>query len=88
MSATFVPLVPGVATAPNLSAPTRLKPIPSTSAPFEVANPAKQKPEASSLAPHVPHGQPKVTLERQGELITHIRLECPCGQVTELKCEY
>jgi hypothetical protein len=91
MSAAFVPLVPGVSTMPNLATPTRLKPI-SAQAPavFEPATPAKLKPEPSAPAPvpHVVHGPPKITLERQGDLITHIRIECSCGQVTELKCEY
>jgi hypothetical protein len=31
---------------------------------------------------------PKVTLQRQGDLVTSIRVECPCGQVIELNCVY
>ncbi|MGD1085786.1 MAG: hypothetical protein ABSA47_13700 [Verrucomicrobiota bacterium] len=31
---------------------------------------------------------PKVTLQRQGDTVTSIRVECPCGQVIELKCVY
>ncbi len=34
------------------------------------------------------HGQAAVTLQRDGDRITGIRLECACGQVTELRCEY
>jgi hypothetical protein len=53
---------------------------------------ANLKPEATTpapaAAPHVQHGPPKVTLEKQGDTITHIRIECSCGQITELKCEY
>jgi hypothetical protein len=94
MSAAFIPLVPGAPASNHTSFITRVKPIPA-SAPafFEPVTPAKLKPEsmaalAPTPAPHVPHGPPKVTLERQGEVITHIRIECSCGQVTELKCEY
>lgn len=94
MSAAFVPLVPGAQTGSISSTPTRLKPI--SAAPpavFQAADPANlRKPEpapnATSTTPHISHGPPKVTLERQGDLITHIRIECSCGQVTELKCEY
>ena len=33
-------------------------------------------------------GKPVVTLQREGERITGIRVECVCGQVFELACSY
>jgi len=33
-------------------------------------------------------GQPSVTLQRQGEVVSAIRIECGCGQVIELACAY
>jgi hypothetical protein len=33
-------------------------------------------------------GRPSVTLQRQGEVVTGIRVECGCGQVIELACTY
>jgi hypothetical protein len=33
-------------------------------------------------------GRPSVTLERQGEVVSSIRIECACGQVIELACAY
>jgi hypothetical protein len=33
-------------------------------------------------------GQPKLTLQRQGDAVSVIRVECGCGQVIELKCVY
>ena len=33
-------------------------------------------------------GQPAVTLQRESERITGIRVECACGQVIELACSY
>jgi hypothetical protein len=33
-------------------------------------------------------GKPVVTLQREGERITSIRVECICGQVIELTCSY
>ena len=31
---------------------------------------------------------PKVTLQRQGEVVSAIRIQCSCGQVIELICVY
>jgi hypothetical protein len=33
-------------------------------------------------------GQPSVSLQRQGEVVSGIRIECGCGQVIELACAY
>ena len=33
-------------------------------------------------------GAPVVTLQREGEKVTGIRVECACGQVIELACAY
>ena len=35
-----------------------------------------------------PAGKPIVTLQREGERIAGIRIECGCGQVIELACSY
>jgi hypothetical protein len=32
--------------------------------------------------------QPTLTLQRQGEIVSAIRIECGCGQVIELACSY
>jgi hypothetical protein len=41
-------------------------------------------------APHCASGTllPAVTLEREGDRVTHIRIHCTCGQVVELECAY
>jgi hypothetical protein len=31
---------------------------------------------------------PKVTLQKQGDVVSSIRIECACGQVIELACAY
>mgnify|MGYP003351691884 CR=1 FL=1 len=79
MTLAFVPLIPGALAKGENAGPTRLKPL---STNFEPTK-AKAEPEPA----HV-HREPKITLERQGETITHIRVECGCGQVIELKCDY
>jgi hypothetical protein len=84
MTAAFVPLVPGALRLGNSSAATRLK----TSASFAPTTSASLKPEEPAQKIHADHAEPKITLERQGEIITHIRVQCGCGKVIELKCEY
>jgi hypothetical protein len=45
-------------------------------------------------APHCTHSPagsptaPTVTLQKDGDRVTHIRIECTCGQVVELECAY
>ncbi len=33
-------------------------------------------------------GPPSITLQRQGEVVSGIRIECSCGQIIELACVY
>ena len=33
-------------------------------------------------------GKPVVTLQRDGDRVTAIRIECVCGQIIELACSY
>lgn len=39
-------------------------------------------------APPVVPPEPVVTLVRDGEKITHITIQCRCGEVIELACAY
>jgi len=39
-------------------------------------------------AAHGAHGEPKVTLQREGNRVTGIHIQCSCGQVMELACVY
>ncbi|HEX4120249.1 MAG TPA: hypothetical protein VH619_06525 [Verrucomicrobiae bacterium] len=38
--------------------------------------------------PHQSCAAPAVTVQRQGDIISGIRVECGCGQVIELACSY
>jgi len=33
-------------------------------------------------------GEPRVTVQRDGDRITHLRIQCSCGQVIDLACVY
>jgi hypothetical protein len=80
MTPAFVPLLPG--SLQTAEASQVLKPLTPASPQFQTA-PALEKIEA-----HKAHAEPKITLERDGDVITHIRVQCGCGQVIELKCSY
>ena len=55
---------------------------PLTAAGVERSRPAKEPDHPVSGPP------PQVTLQRDGERVTQIRIQCGCGQVIELDCEY
>lgn len=52
--------------------------------------PATSPPSFAAMAPHAGqnHGAPKITFQKDGERITQIRVQCPCGQIIELNCVY
>jgi hypothetical protein len=33
-------------------------------------------------------GEPRVTVQREGDRVTHLRIQCTCGQIMELACVY
>ena len=85
MNAGFVPLtvsmraaVPGSATPGKAASPspgaTRFRPLAAPGAPTQ--------------PPHPAIGEPKLTVEREGDRVTRILIQCPCGHVIELACEY
>ena len=88
-SEAFVPFGPGtLASARTSGDATNLKVMPKDSAtqafsPLQTSPGAHQHGAGGSAA-----GQPTLTLQRDGDKITGIRVECACGQVIELACSY
>jgi hypothetical protein len=90
MSDTFVPMAP----AGIFASGSDFTPLPSRPAPFAAgrAVPAPNGHATPALAAqsgpahHCPPA--KVTLQRQGDVVTSIRIQCSCGQVIELSCVY
>ncbi len=85
----FVPFGPGTGGLPkNPGTPPNLKVIPAASG-AEAFSPLH-----AGTANH-PHGTTngtgaasRITLQKDGERITSIRIECSCGEVIELGCHY
>jgi hypothetical protein len=76
MNQGFVPLSLSAAASQN-----KLPAEPTASTPFRpLFTPAPPAPAASS--------EPKLTLKREAGRITTIKIQCSCGQVIELACDY
>jgi hypothetical protein len=83
MSSDFVPLSRGAAPAGAPDFRVRVVGTPAAAPAFVAAH------EGKCQSQKAPGGaEPQVTLEREGDRITAIRIECSCGQVVVLNCVY
>lgn len=82
MSDTFVPLMAAPVSAGD-TALFQLKVLPQAQAQSEPVSQGGAREQ-----PAKPCGRPSVTLQREGEAVSGIRIECACGQVIELECVY
>jgi hypothetical protein len=81
----FVPMQPAPASAgANGFVPLHVKSFASAAG---KAGPGSSGAAAASHSP-VNCGPPKVTLQRQGDVVSGVRIQCGCGQVIELSCVY
>ncbi len=83
----FVPFGPG--TLAGRAGAANLKVVPAGADGFSPFQPGAGGPVHGAAGGHV-HGtgQPTVTLQREGDKVVGIRVECGCGQVIELACAY
>jgi len=80
---TFVPLMPPAsARRPAAFAALNLSGLPQPA-----ADSSKPVPATTAALP-APCSKPTVTLQRNGDLVTGIRVQCACGQVVDLSCVY
>jgi hypothetical protein len=90
MSDTFIPMRPAVL----YGAGNEFTPLPSRLAPSAAVKAVPADAGHAAPAPATPPAPaqncapPKVTLQRQGDVVSSIRIQCGCGQVIELKCVY
>ena len=76
MSEAFVPLSPATLSRKEQPAATGS------------AQPAPAGNETPGAHPAGSCAHPAVTLQRNGDVVTAIRVQCGCGQVIELNCTY
>ena len=81
MSDVFTPLTPAsLAPGGAASLAGSFKPLPSAAS-ISAATPA-------TAAPGNCAAKPAVTLQRKGNVVTSIRVQCSCGQVLDINCQY
>jgi hypothetical protein len=88
MTSKFVPLLP---TAPASAGPGRAVDSAAVSAAFVALASSPAPSSGAQNCAHAPtqsSARPVVTLQRDGDRVTHVRIDCACGQVIELACEY
>jgi hypothetical protein len=84
MPADFIPLVPN-RPASNSTAEFKVRILPSSSpSPASVDKPLPASHVHAGKAP----AEPTVTLQKEGDQITGIRIQCSCGQIINLSCQY
>ena len=81
MSADFVPLLSRIAARLEQSKTDG-------SVPFTASSPAAVALEERVITPVVHKKEVKVDVKRDGGTVRQIRVECSCGEVIELTCEY
>jgi D-serine deaminase-like pyridoxal phosphate-dependent protein len=77
----FTPLTPAAITSgggTTIASSSAFKPLP---APTAAAG-------ATSAAPGACAAKPAITLQRKGNTVTSIRVQCGCGQVIDINCQY
>ena len=90
MSTAFVPFsAQSISNGPAKNGFQQLKATPVSSAVPMVAKESSVAvpPAAAAMVPHQ-HAAPQVTLQREGDKVTGIRVDCGCGQVMLLDCVY
>jgi hypothetical protein len=84
MSGSFQPLSGRLGPArEGANSSFRLKVVPQAAAPAPAAA-AGQPPQPAPACAH----EPSITVDREGERIKTIRIQCTCGKVIELGCVY
>lgn len=85
----FLPLTPVSAAASGRE--FRVTVVPQSAAPAAFKDLAQTAPQSAGSAPAAGGArscEPRVSLERDGDRIANIRIQCSCGQVMELACVY
>jgi hypothetical protein len=82
----FVPLKPAAVVQPAPFSAFEVKVMPQGAAvaafqPLQT-KPADQPPVSESCT------QPVITLQRDGDIVSRIRIQCGCGRIVDLDCSY
>jgi hypothetical protein len=84
MSESFTPLTPAVLASGGKFTAASAAPATPASAAFQPL----MAPGNASAKPGNCTAKPSVILLRKGNVVTSIRIQCACGQLIELNCQY
>lgn len=87
MAGEFVPFLSAVKPASGAGNTAQFRPIATASTPASSGNTAFLAKKAIASPGHA-HGEVSIEFKRDGERISQIRIQCRCGEVIELDCEY
>ncbi|HXB60889.1 MAG TPA: hypothetical protein VNU95_15050 [Candidatus Acidoferrales bacterium] len=83
------PFVPLVATMPSgEKRDFQITVIPQTAQPQAFQSLEKTSPVANERGPLKKNCEPHLSVQRDGDRITNIRIQCNCGQTIDLACLY
>ncbi len=85
----FMPLTAEI-TAEEKNREFRVTVIPRETAapPFQTLSQVASSAAGLNESLHKTNCEPRLTVQRDGERITNIRIQCSCGQIMELACVY
>ena len=87
MAGEFIPFLSAVKPALSGAGNTQFRPITAAS-PASSGNTAFLAAKQIMANPGHAHGELNIDVKRDGERISQIRIQCRCGEVIELDCEY
>jgi len=83
---TFVPLTSTPPAGESREFRIQVIPQPHSAPAFQALEPAS--PQETGAAPGGKNCEPRLLLQREGDRITSIRVQCSCGQIMDLACVY
>ena len=84
----FVPLTTATTTPENRAFQVTVIPQAGPSGTFQALEKATLANVDMGTSHSKKNCEPQLSLQRDGDRITHIRIQCSCGQVMELACAY
>ncbi|HTR42087.1 MAG TPA: hypothetical protein VMH87_10775 [Pseudomonadales bacterium] len=82
----FVPLVPTLPSAESREFQISIIPQGEQAQSFQSLQ--NGAPVVGGQVPHKKHGEPTLSVQRDNGRVTHIKIQCGCGQAIELECVY
>jgi hypothetical protein len=84
----FVPLTAAAASAQDQEFKVAVIPVQAQSKPFHTLQHVSPETSSAEAADKKKLCEPKVSVQRDGDRVSSIRIQCTCGQVMDIACTY